>query len=279
MKKYFNIVFFILFLSTPVLSQVSKWRTDPPKSTSQPNNSSGDYRTTPMDGYSSWRSDPPKDLNISRPTKPGSNILISDPFFNGGWGWNRWNMWGAPMFGYDYWLPYRYYNDWGYREPARIYVYNDGKRDTIMGKKPKLSFGVQYSTNREIGGWMTIGNKVYFIIDASKSHEIDKSTYFPYGNLSIVDFPLVDDYVKTNNFYFGLGRKFNRTGIHMMVGRNNETTRWRGKDNLGYITFPKQMVKTTTMKFGIIHDFKSVSTKFDIDPIIGTLHFGVGFNL
>lgn len=274
MKRYYNIVFLILFFSTSVFSQVSKWRSDSPKS----NNSSIDYKNTPVDGSSVWRNQSPREFNRPQQLKPGSNIIITDPYFNSGWGWGRWNMWGAPMFGYDYWLPYRYYNDWGYREPARIYVYDNGVRDTIVGKKPRFSFGIQYSTNKEIGGWITIGNKLYFVIDASMSHQIDNSTFFPYGNLSIVDFPLVDDFIKTNNLYLGLGKRFKRTGFHMMLGRNNQIIRWRGKDSIGYITFPKQTLSTTTVKFGVTHDFKSISTKLDVDPIVKIINLGVGFN-
>ncbi len=49
-------------------------------------------------------------------------------------------MWGAPAFGWNYWNPGFYLNDWGYRQPARVYIYDNGKRDTIRGKKPVISF-------------------------------------------------------------------------------------------------------------------------------------------
>jgi hypothetical protein len=264
MKRYYNIVFlFLLILSSPVFSQVSKWRSDPPQ-----NNSSSQQKSISSDNISSWRVNPPRD---------NRNYVVIP---NNNWDYlrfNRWNGWGAP-FGFDYWLPYRYYNDWGYREPARIYIYDNGKRDTIVGKKTHFSFGTQYNTRSEVGAWITIGNKIYFILDASKSHKKDNSTYFPNGNLSIVDFPLVDDFIKTNSLYFGLGKKFNRTGIHLMYGINNEIVRWRGKDAIGFITFPKQENRYFGVKVGVIHDLKNVTFKTDVDPIIPSLSMGLGLN-
>lgn len=69
------------------------------------------------------------------------------------------------VFGWNYYSPSWYWNDWGYRQPARVYVYDNGKRDTVRGKKPIISFGVQGTTDKQVGGFFTIGNKGYFITE------------------------------------------------------------------------------------------------------------------
>ena len=191
-------------------------------------------------------------------------------------GWNRWDMWGAPNFGWNYWSPMPYWNDWGYRQPARIYVYDNGKRDTIRGKKPIISFGIQKTTDRQIGGFFTIGNKGYFITEYNFTP--DRSTFYPYGRLNLVDFPLVDDLIKLNSFYVGFGKRIKRTGVHFMVGSINEIVRYRGKDDDGYITFPKYSNRFTTLKIGALHDYKNFTIKFDYDPIINNGTFGLGVN-
>jgi hypothetical protein len=196
-----------------------------------------------------------------------------------GWGWNRWDMWGAPNFGWNYWQPNWYLNDWGYRQPSRIYVYENGKRDTIRGKKPIITFGIQTSTDRQIGGFFTIGNKGYFITEFNSSFERDNSTFFPYGNISQVDFPMVNDLVKKNSFYIGAGKRIKRTGVHLMIGTISEDVKWRGKDDIGYITFPKYKDRFTTVKVGAIHDYKNFTLKVDYDPIINAFYFGLGVNL
>jgi hypothetical protein len=187
-------------------------------------------------------------------------------------------MWGAPAFGWNFWQPMWYQNDWGYRQPARVYVYDDGKRDTIRGKKPVISFGIQKTTNEQIGGFFTIGNKAYFIAEYNSTFERDNSTFFEYGNITQVDFPMVSDLVERRNFYVGVGKKIKRTGIHMMIGSVTEDVKWRGKDDIGYITFPKYRDRFTTVKVGALHDFKNLTIKFDYDPIIDNSTFGLGIN-
>jgi len=277
---------FLIFAMVPmlVIGQVSNWRTNPPQQQSapQPQRSTPSVQpSTPQrNDISSWRSQPPS-RGYDRPsrTRPGSNILVRDPFFNDfGWGWNRWNMWGAPAFGWNYWNPGFYFNDWGYRQPARVYIYDNGKRDTIKGKKPVISFGIQKTSDNQVGGFFTIGNKGYLITEYNASIERDKSTFFPFGNVTQVDFPLVNDLVQRQSFYIGAGKRIKRTGIHMMIGTVSEDVKWRGKDDLGYITFPKYLDRFTTIKIGALHDYKNFTIKMDYDPIINNGTFGLGVN-
>ena len=278
------ILILILFCTILLHSQVSNWRTNPP----QPSQSQQRVETPRVqqsvpqrnEDVSNWRSQPPS-RGYDRPirTRPGSNIIVRDPFFNDwGWGWNRWNMWGAPTFGWNYWNPGFYLNDWGYRQPARVYIYDNGKRDTIKGKKPVISFGIQKTTDNQVGGFFTIGNKGYLIMEYNSSVERDNSTFFPYGNITQVDFPMVDDLVQKNSFYIGVGKRIKRTGVHFMIGSVSEDVKWRGRDDLGYITFPKYLDRFTTMKVGALHDFKNLTIKFDYDPIINSKTFGLGVN-
>jgi hypothetical protein len=273
-----NLLFLLVFIPTLVFSQVSSWRggaSSAPRASSP----SIQYSTPQRNDVSRWRSEPPS-RGYDRPirTRPGSNIIVRDPWLINGWGWNRWDMWGAPGFGWNFWQPMWYQNDWGYRQPARVYVYDDGKRDTIRGKKPVISFGIQKTTNEQIGGFFTIGNKAYFIAEYNSTFERDNSTFFEYGNITQVDFPLVSDLVEQRNFYVGVGKRIKRTGIHMMIGSVTEDVKWRGKDDIGYITFPKYRDRFTTVKVGALHDFKNLTIKYDYDPIIRSSTFGLGLN-
>ena len=275
---------FLIFTMVPMLAigQVSNWRTSSPQqqSTPQPQRSTPSIQpSTPQrNDVSSWRNNPPRD-NSRQPNRRNSNIIVNDPFFNDwGWGWNRWNMWGAPGFGWNYYSPMWYWNDWGYRQPARVYVYDNGKRDTIRGKKPIINFGIQFTNDKQVGGFFTIGNKGYFITEYNSSVERDNSTFFPYGKITQVDFPMVNDLVQRNSFYIGAGKRIKRTGVHLMIGTVSEDVKWRGKDAIGYITFPKYKDRFTTVKIGAIHDYKNFTIKFDYDPIITNGTFGLGVN-
>ncbi|NBU82509.1 MAG: hypothetical protein EBS55_12750, partial [Flavobacteriaceae bacterium] len=269
------ILFFTLLLFCNVtFSQVSSWRSNPP----QPRVSTPSIQSQRSD-LSSWRNESPREFNRPERTKPGSNIIVNNnPWLwnDWGWGWNRWNMWGAPAFGWNYWSPSFYWNDWGYRQPARIYVYGDGKRDTVKGKKPIISFGLHKTTDKQFGGFFTIGNRGYFIMDYTSTFEIDRSTYFPYGTLAQVDFPLINDLVKKRSLYLGAGKRFGRTGVHAMIGFGNERVFFRGRDRVGEITFPKSNTQFTSIKFGALRDFKNFTLKFDTDPIRSYSQFGIG---
>lgn len=273
MKK---ILFALLLMPLLTIGQTSSWRSNPPSRVQ-----SGPTIQGQRSDISMWRTNPPRDENRPRPTKPGSNVIINNnPWLwnDWGWGWNRWNMWGAPGFGWNFWTPSWYWNDWGYRQPARIYVYEDGRKDTIRGKKPIISFGLQKSTDKQIGGFFTYGNKGYFIAEFNSTYERDNSTFFPYGRITQVDFPLVDDLVKLNSFYAGFGKRIKRIGVHFMLGSVNEVVRYRGKDADGYITFPKYTDRFMSIKVGALHDLKNATIKFDYDPILRNGTFGLGVN-
>jgi len=273
------ILILILFCSIILHSQVSNWRSTP--SAPQRSTPSISPSISQRNDVSRWRSQPPS-RGYDRPirTRPGSNIIVGDPWLmNGwGWGWNRWDMWGAPGFGWNYWQPMWYWNDWGYRQPARVYVYNNGKRDTIRGKKPVISFGIQRTTDKQVGGFFTIGNKGYLITEYNASLERDNSTFFPFGNITQVDFPMVNDLIQRQSFYIGAGKRIKRTGIHVMIGTISEDAKWRGRDDLGYITFPKYLDRFTTIKIGALHDYKNFTIKVDYDPVISSGTFGLGVN-
>ena len=277
-----NLLFLLAFVPTLAFSQVSNWRTTPPQQ-SQPQQRVEAPRVQPStpqrNDVSNWRSQPPSN-GYDRPlrTRPGSDIIIRNQWGWNNWGWNRWDMWGAPAFGWNYWNPGFYSNHWGYRQPARVYVYENGKRDTIKGKKPVISVGIQTTGGNQIGGFFTMGNKAYFIAEYNSTFERDNSTFFPYGNITQVDFPMVSDLVKQSNFFIGIGKRIKRTGIHMMIGSVTEDVKWRGKDDIGYITFPKYKDRFTTVKIGALHDFKNLTIKYDYDPIIRKSTFGLGMN-
>jgi hypothetical protein len=274
---------FLIFSMVPMLAigQVSNWRTSPPtqqQSTPQRSTPSVQPSVPQRNDVSNWRSQPSRGYDRPIRTRPGSNIIVRDPWLMNGWGWNRWDMWGAPGFGWNFWQPSWYWNDWGYRQPSRVYVYDNGKRDTVRGKKPIMSFGIQKTTDKQIGGFFTIGNKGYFITEYNSSFERDNSTFFPFGNITQVDFPIVNDLVQKNSFYIGAGKRIKRTGIHLMVGTVSEDVKWRGKDAIGFITFPKYLDRFSTIKIGAIHDYKNLTIKFDYDPIISNGTFGLGVN-
>jgi hypothetical protein len=63
-----------------------------------------------------------------------------------------------------------------------------------------------------------------------------------------------------------------------MIGNISEDVKWRGKDDIGYITFPKYKDRFTTVKVGAIHDYKNFTLKADYDLIINGFYFGIGVN-
>lgn len=273
--KLKNIIVLLFLLPSVVFSQTSSWRTNPPQKSST-ETSKPSATTTTTNNVSSWRNSTPQEFN--RPnTRVNQPVIIHEPWF-GGFGWNRWNMWGAPTFGWNSYSPMWYFNDWGYRQPARIYYYNDGRRDTVKGKKPVISFGLHHTTDNQMGAFFTIGNKGYFVFDFNTTYHRDRSTFFPYGTINLIDFPLISDLVKQNSLYLGLGKRIGRYGIHGMIGSARERILYRGKDDIGEITFPKSKDNFVTFKFGAIRDFKNISLKVDYDPVIKYGQLGLGVN-
>lgn len=203
-----------------------------------------------------------------------------------GWGWNRWDMWGAPMIGFNYWIPYSYYNDWGYRQPARVYVYKDGKMDTIKGTKPVMSLGIQSSAS-EVGGFFSVGKKTYFIFEHQRSNQRDKSFY--YSDITMAQ--AIDwrdrrlaDIEKTNTTYFGVGKRYKRSGVHASVGINNEKVNYQYFDELfvlsnnGNYSFPNYNQTYWSLKLGMLHDAKILTFKGDYDLTNREVIIGLGIN-
>lgn len=278
------------------LGQVSNWRQG---SNSQSQNSSSNSNSTSTNRVtnntiqaSPWRNDPPKkETNTYVYTGPRRPVMTYYP--QNYFGASRWFGWGAPMY-FDYWTPSFYYNSWGYREPARIY-YRGDNQDTIKGRKVHFAFGFQTTAFKDqIGGWFTIGDRVYFIGEFNSTVNRDDS-YFAsnktiwnyYNDVMIVNgtprtisqlFPLQSDVVKNNSFYVGLGKKIKRTGFHMMAGLNHDNVKYRYKDDVGYITFPKTDNKKFTFKFGAIRDIGIFTLKLDVDPLTKRVTAGTGLN-
>lgn len=268
MKK---LLLFLSLVPTLAFTQVSSWRSGSSSGISRGSSTLNNPSISrSQSNVSNWRS---SSSSIGR----GNNrrpVVINDPWF----GWNRWNMWGAPAFGWNFWQPMWYWNDWGYRQPARIYVYENGQRDTIRGKKPIMNFVISRTSNNQIGASFSIGNKHYFIVDYVSTYQPDVSTFFPFGTIDRVDFPLISDLIKERTIYLGGGVRFKRTGVHMMLGFGNQNVRWRGKDDFGEITFPKYNTNFMTAKIGVMHDVKNLTFKIDADPIRQFTQFGVGLN-
>lgn len=76
----------------------------------------------------------------------------------------------------------------------------------------------------------------------------------------------------------GGGKRFGRVGVHAMLGFGSERVLFRGKDRLGEITFPKSYNEFSSIKVGVMRDFKNFTLKFDTDPIRNYSQLGVGLN-
>lgn len=211
-------------------------------------------------------------------------VIIRDPYWNySGWGWNRWN----PRFGWNSYYPYYWYDNWGYRNPARVYIYDNGVRDTIKVTPIHGSVGLQYSMNNELGVWGVFGKNTYFIVDFSKSNNRGISVYYPSLTLDKVlpwqDRKLSDE-INTSLFSVGVGKKINKKmGVHMSFGVGKEEKRFRYYDemfilsNNGQYTFPNYKKNVTTIKIGTLIDAsRSISMKFDYDIIRGNISYGLG---
>ena len=286
MKK---IILYVLLVPILSFGQSSNWRSTP-----RSNGGGGNFRSTgPSPNYSSpntstWRSNPPSaprynyTPEIPRPNHYGENhqYYYNHPRYYGGYpyNYNNWYNWGAPMYDYNYYMPGYYYDRWGYREPYRVYDYKNGIVDTIRGQKTHFSFGIQMSLNEQLGGFITVGNRAYFIAEYNQTYKRDNSTYFPYGTVAKADFPITGEVTKLNTFYMGVGKKIGRTGVHILLGTSHEVVRYKGGDSIGYITFPKYTNDLITAKIGALHDFKNATVKLDYDPVLKTIYMGMGIN-
>ena len=272
-----NILFLLVLLPTLAFSQVSNWRTTPP----QPSQTQTRVETPRVQPNISQQNE-----NVSRwrtqtePIRPGQQFpqqpLVRrwrgtniNPY---GLMWGNWG-WYQPF-------PYIWYDDFGWRQRSEVRIYENGRRDTVARKPVKFTIGIGHTNNEQANLWGTIGGKKgYFIMDYVMTYDIDRNQYYPTGNLAIADFPISKEiFTKEHTFYLGAGKRFNKFGVHTMIGFGNEIQRYQGKDAIGGISFPKSNINFTTIKFGAIRDFKWFTLKFDTDPIRGYSQVGIGLN-
>ena len=269
------ILILILFCTIMLYSQVSSWRqTGGSVPASSQTSQSTQTRVQPsvpqQNNVSSWRNNQPQQ---SQPDQRG-RVRVQNWNRNNQFGyyWGNWG-WYQPM-------PYIWYDDYGWRQRSVIHIYEGGKRDTIRKERVYTSFGFGHTNNKQISYWGTIGDKRgYFIMDYVMTYAIDQNSYYPYGQINNVDFPLSkEDWKKESTFYVGGGKRIGKIGIHGMIGFGNEVIRWQGKDAIGGISFPKSNTSFTTYKIGLIRDFKFVTLKVDTDPIRGYSQISIGLN-
>ena len=269
------ILILILFCTIMLYSQVSSWRqTGGSVPASSQTSQSTQTRVQPsapqQQNVSSWRNNQPQQ---SQPDQRG-RVRVQNWNRNNQFGyyWGNWG-WYQPM-------PYIWYDDFGWRQRSVIHVYESGKRDTIRKERVYNAFGFGHTTNKQSAFWgMVGGKKGYFIMDYVMTYAIDQNSYYPYGQINNVDFPLSkNDWKKESTLYVGGGKRIGKIGIHGMVGFGNEVIRWQGKDAIGGISFPKSKSSFTTFKIGIIRDFKFFTLKLDTDPIREYSQISIGLN-
>ena len=269
------ILILILFCTIMLYSQVSSWRqTGGSVPASSQTSQSTQTRVQPsvpqQNNVSSWRN------NQSQQSQPDQRGRVRVQNWNRnnqfGYYWGNWG-WYQPM-------PYIWYDDLGWRQRSVIHIYQSGVRDTIRKEKVYTSFGFGHTNNKQISYWGVVGGKKgYFIMDYVMTYAIDQNSYYPYGQINNVDFPLSkNDWKKESTLYVGGGKRIGKIGIHGMVGFGNEIIRWQGKDAIGGISFPKSNTSFTTFKVGLIRDFKWFTLKLDTDPIRKYSQISIGLN-
>ena len=269
----------LLLIPTLMFGQVSSWRHSGGSVSSQPQTPRIQPSVPQQHTYqqqsnvSSWRTQ-------TMPIRPGQPVpqepiirryrpTVVNPYglyYGGVYGWY------APY-------PYLWYDNYGWRHRSEIHIYENGRIDTVS-KDLYYTVGLGHTNNKQVSYWGAIGgDKGYFIMDYVMTYEIDHNQYFPYGQINNVDFPLSkDDYKKESTLYLGGGKRFGKLGIHGMIGFGNEVIRYQGKDQLGGISFPKSNSNFTTLKFGIIRDFKFFTIKLDRDPIRNLNQISIGLH-
>ncbi len=264
MKTILSLIFLI---PTLLFGQVSSWRNNAPQQKVQ----------TPSlpqnNGVSRWRTQ-------TEPIRPGQPVP-NQPLVR------RWRATRANPYNYFYgtfgWyqpFPYVWYDDYGWRHRSVIRIYENGKRDTVRKEPTYYTLGLGHTNNKQASFWGAVGGrKGYFILDYTMSYDIDQNQYYPNGRINEVDFPLSkNEFIKQGTLYLGGGKRFGKLGVHGMIGFGNEVIRYQGKDALGGISFPKSNSNFTTIKFGIIRDFKFFTLKVDRDPIRNFNQISFGLN-
>lgn len=258
--------------SAPGMPQTPSFRTQPPREVP----SEYDRKRSLRDGTGYYTPTPPR---------PRQHYYYYDPYWDWGWGWNRWNRWGAPYF-YNDWYPHFYYDTWGYRQPARVYIQEDGRRDTVKGVKPRISLGIQTST-LETGAFLTVGRQTYFLAEYQHTFRRDKSTFYSELTRDVVvpwEDKRLNDIRKGGSLFLGLGQRFGRAGVHGALGLVKERVRYQYFDELfvlsnnGYYSFPSYVDTYLALKVGGLYDFKLATIKADYDFSRDLVSVGVGVN-
>lgn len=234
------------------------------------------------------RSNSTRNPNFNTP--PNYNF---PPRWNSGFGpvWysNRWNRWGAPL-NYHHYNDFYYSDRWGYRTPARVYYYKNGGQDTIISKQNKVRLGLNLSSNKEIGGWFTVGRDIYFKTSFNRTVSEDKSTFYNHPGVNFYNSTVVfsdkrmEDITKGWSVYFGVGREFKNLGVNMSLGFGQDVENYQFFDeyyelsNNGRYSFRNFVDNYTTLSVGLTKDIKSLSLSTDYDPIRKQFYFGLGFN-
>ena len=277
------ILILILFCTIMLYSQVSTWRQTGGSVSPQTTQSSPRVQPSvpqQQNNVSSWRTQ-------TAPIRPGDRYDVQPlvrryrPTIQ--------NPYGLQYGIYGYYQPYPYiwYDDYGWRQRSIIHVYENGRKDTVKGKPLYVNLGIQFSGKNMLGGYVTIGNKGYFIMDylsTNQVYDITKytlgTTYFTNHSISTADFQIISsNIIKRNIFYLGGGKMVNnKTGFHVMVGFGNDNKIYRGEDDKGYITFPNKET-FTTVKFGLLRNYKNLGLKLDYDPIKEIFTWGLGIHL
>jgi hypothetical protein len=280
MKKFIFLSILVLILPNLTFSQTEKEQKTQIRTQSQTNFPSTSQRITT------------NEMNIKSDIRSQYRETQKSPSYNPRvYGLNRfdnysrWGRWGAPMYGFEYYHPFIYYDNFGLRQPARVYYYKDGREDTVKGIKTHVRFGVGYSTKQELSGWVTIGNKNYFIAEFSKKIEKNESKFYPNLTMDVVrpwDDERLPDIQEGWSFHVGMGRKLKHFGIQVMIGWNEEEENYQYFDELyilsnnGKYSFRNFVSDYTSIKVGCLKDFGNISTKIDYDPIRNSFNLGLG---
>lgn len=197
----------------------------------------------------------------------------------------RWRMWGAPVSGFIDFTPSYYYDVFGLRQPSRIYKMADGQKKVIKGEKTHWRIGLSYNTDNQLGGWLTIGNKTFFIVEYCSNIANDKSSFLPNLTMDQVlawNDRKLDDIKLGGVLYAGAGFKYKRFGGYVAPGYGWAIHNFQFFDELfilsnnGNYSFPNYDERFFTGKIGVLADIKMVSLKLDYNPFRNHLGLGAG---
>lgn len=201
---------------------------------------------------------------------------------------NNWYSWGAPYGGYVGFVPSFYFDEFGLRQPIRIYTMNDGNKKTVKGKKTNYRLGLGYGYKNNLSFWGTAGKKTFFIAEYSTIVSSDKSSFMPYITMDDVikwNDKKLDDIQYGGTFYGGVGTKFKKLGTYILLGYGWEINNFQFFDefyilsNNGRYSIRNFEDTYFTGKVGLIYDHKFLSVKTDYCIYQKRVNLGLGINL